>query len=210
MRLRYASIAAMATLFAMAACSSHGGRAARARPIFSPNGEILTAGGKDAPKCPEALGGWWDRIAAAHGGVLTRETLVADANSQFDAMDLDHDGFITPSELSEYRAAIEEPAEDEEVLSPEQLQQKAAAAQQRRGPGGRRGANGDPGLQPRHYSQIPADVVDPVMSADKSLSFKVSREDFLYQQTTEIFPNLDKNHDGKLSREEVVSSCPAR
>jgi hypothetical protein len=52
--------------------------------------------------------------------------------------------------------------------------------------------------------------VDPVMSADKSLSFKVSREDFLYQQTTEIFPNLDKNHDGKLSREEVVSSCPAR
>src|SRR5579859_2014111 len=203
MRLRYASIAAMATLFAMAACSSHGGRAARARPIFSPNGEILTAGGKDAPKCPEALGGWWDRIAAAHGGVLTRETLVADANSQFDAMDLDHDGFITPSELSDYRAALDEEGSTGPDISMPSGEPSADTQMHRQ-------RRGDTYIQPKvRAAQIPADVVDPVMSADKSLSFKVSREDFI-AQANEIFTELDKDHDGKLSKEELAASCPER
>ena len=202
MRFGSASIAAMAALFAMAACSSHDGRAARARPVFSPNGEILTAGGKDAPKCPEALGAWWDRITAAHGGVFTRETLVADANAQFDAMDLDHDGFITPSELSEYRAALDDEDSDRmDVIPPSQ---PSADTQMHRR------HTGDSYVQPKiRAAQIPADVVDPVMSADKSLSFKVSREDFI-AQANEIFTDLDKDHDGKLSKDELIASCPAR
>jgi hypothetical protein len=199
MRFGFVAIAAMASLFAMAACSSHGGRAARARPVFSPNGEILSTGGKDAPKCPEALGAWWDRITAAHGGVFTREALVADANTQFDAMDLDHDGFITPSELSDYRAALDEDSYD--VIPPGQPTADTQMHERHRG---------DTYVQPKvRATQIPADVVDPVMSADKSLSFKVSRDDFI-AQANEIFTDLDKDHDGKLSKDELIASCPSR
>jgi hypothetical protein len=175
---------------------------------------MLSAGGKGAPSCPDALGIWWDKVAGAHGGQLGKDVFLADANSQFDAMDLDHDGFITPSELSEYRAPIEDPYEDEKILSPDQLQQRAAQVRRERhlpspaDPTGQRRGNDDLQAQPHHYSQIPPDVVDPVMSADKSLSFKVSREDFL-AQADEVFAELDKNHDGRLSKEETAKNCPA-
>jgi len=201
MRLGLSSIAAMAALVAMAACSSHDVRPSRARPVFSPNGEILSAGGKGAPACPEAMGAWWDRIAAAHGGVFTKEALVADANTQFDAMDLDHDGFITPSELSDYRSSLDEDGGLEALAPPGDPSADTQMHPRRRG---------DTYVQPKiRAAQIPADVVDPVMSADKSLSFKVSREEFI-AQANENFAEFDKNHDGKLTKEELADTCPPR
>ena len=77
------------------------------------------------------------------------------------------------------------------------------------GPQPRRGMRGDNIAGPPRSIQIPADVVDPVMSADKSLSFKVSREDFI-AQANEIFTDLDKDRDGKLTKDELVASCPER
>jgi hypothetical protein len=205
----------MAALATVAACStSKDPRLSRARPVFSPNGELLTGGGRGAPHCAEAMGDWWDRLAAQHGGQIDRAVFMADAEVQFAAMDLDHDGDITPSELSQYRASMEEVAVDNVAPpGPDGRPQDTAPVPTPGGgrQGGRRGGGVGGGAPPPRSAasgQIPADVVDPVMSADKNLTFKVSHADFM-AQAVEVFADLDKNRDGRLSRDEVLASCPA-
>ncbi len=184
-RRRGSGTVGLTALLLLAACSTPDPRLSRPRPVFSPNGELLSSGGRHAPHCPEALGRWWDRLAQANGGRLSREVFMADAEAQFTAMDLDHDGFITPSELSEVRAGLED-AESEKIPPPGPDGRTPSASGSGSGgappgggsrSGGRRGGAGAGGAMPQRPAssgQIPPDVVDPVMSADKSLSFKVS------------------------------------
>ncbi len=47
---------------------------------------------------------------------------------------------------------------------------------------------------------------DPVMSADKTLSFKVTLADFL-AQAHEVFASLDILHNGLIGREAVLATC---
>jgi hypothetical protein len=50
------------------------------------------------------------------------------------------------------------------------------------------------------------DTSDPVMSADTNLDNKVTLEEFMtYAQKK--FLELDSNHDGVLSRDEVLARC---
>jgi len=198
----------MAAMFAMAGCGpSRDLRSTRPTPIFSPNGELLSRGGPHEPSCSAVVGEWWESLAGAHGGVVDKQVFLADAQTQFDAMDLDHDGFITPYELSEYRAGADEQM-DENLTPP------VAPAQSRNPapPNGRNRRGGmydDSAVQPRAVrGQIPADVVDPVMSADKSLSFKVGLADFM-AQANELFAEMDKNNEGRISKDAVVAlRCP--
>jgi hypothetical protein len=151
--------------------------------LYSPNGEPLSGGPLGRPSCKEALSGWYDRLAASHGGTIDLATYLADTRRQFAAMDLDHDGLITPAELQEYRAPYAVAAPRGAKPRPGEL-------------AGRRPEDGG----------IASDRADPVMIADVSLRNQVSLQDFVTYQTRK-FAELNTSHDGVLRREELLVTC---
>ena len=175
----------------------------RATLLFSPNGEPITGGPLGYRPCAEAMGGWYDRLAAKSGGSVNREAFLADARAQFAKMDLDHDGWITPAELSQVRAPYMPPPEPyrEERPSP------GNAGGPNGGPGG--GPNGGLGGGSRSPTRISSLQEDPVMSADIGPKFKVSQDELL-AQSGDVFTRLDKTRKGFLTREDVIASCPAK
>lgn len=107
--IRCRTVAILAVAGALTACSilGIGGRSERNqsyRMLYSPNGEPLRGGSLGRPSCEEAMGAWFDRTDTDRNGRVDRNEFVADARRQFAAMDLDHDGTITPAELDKYRA----------------------------------------------------------------------------------------------------------
>jgi hypothetical protein len=55
----------------------------------------------------------------------------------------------------------------------------------------------------------PNEQPDPVMSADVNLDNRVTLEEF-QAQAARTFASLDRNRDGRLSKDEVEASCPHR
>ncbi len=195
------------TTVALAACTGgtlwghgHDHASAGYQRLYSPNGEPLTGGILGHPACEDALAGWMKSLTASHDGSISHDVFMADANHQFDRMDLGHTGFITAADLATFRAPYEDP------IQPEHPPQAGDDRTSRRlGPGA---AAGNP-PSPRPSGNLVDVTADPVMSADTSLRFKVSREDFL-RQAEETFAHLDADHDGTLSRAEVMSFCPRK
>lgn len=197
--IRLAAIASLTAL--VAACSGPQKSAPpRATLLFSPNGEPITGGPLGFHPCNEAMGSWFDRLAAKSGGMLSREAFLADARAQFAKMDLDHDGWITPAELSQFRAPYMPP--------PEPYREERPSPGNAGGPGGG-GPNGGPAGGSRAPSRISSLQEDPVMSADIGPKFKVSQDELL-AQSGDIFARLDKTHKGFLTREDATASCPAK
>lgn len=162
-------VAALAA--SLAGCGMWGAEEHRPRPVpailYSPNGEPLTGGKLGKATCEAALAGWFNRVDGNHDGAVDHAEFMADAKAQFQAMDLDHDGYLTAAKLAQYRTPYEE-------------------------------ARG-----------LPVTAEDPVMSADRTLSFKVSLDDFL-AQAEEVFAHLDRGRSGRLSLAQVQARCPPK
>jgi len=183
----------------LAGCSSHDNRPRSTTNIqagglgilYSPNGEPLTGGPLGKSPCQDAVGHWFDRVNSNHHSELTLEDYLADAARQFDVMDLNHDGIITPAELSTYRLPYE----------------PSVKVQKHRVPGSTGHDEDDEEGGGRSSSRPagPVDISDPVMSADVGLRFRVSREDFLSYAHT-VFARLNTAHNGHLSREEITKA----
>ncbi|MBV8652135.1 MAG: hypothetical protein JO255_11755 [Alphaproteobacteria bacterium] len=182
------ALVALPLVMPLAACDTllspfESSKPERYYPLYSPNGEPLSGGPLGKPSCKDALGGWYDRVAASHGGTIDLETYLADTRRQFAAMDLDHDGLLNPAVLAQYRAPY--------ALRPE--------------PGAR---PGDPRSRRPEDAGLAGDRADPVMIADVTLRNQVSLDDFLAYQRRK-FAELNTHHDGVLRREEVLAICEA-
>lgn len=150
--------------------------------LFSPNGEALSGGPLGHPSCQDAFLAWFERTDTNHDGVIDRREYLADARRQFAEMDLDHDGVITPAELSRYRYPYAAGAE---------ARQRAEAAD---------GGRGD------RAAASSGDLPDPVMAADVDLRNRVTLGDFLTYEEGE-FATLDKSGTGRLSKADILSLC---
>ena len=186
-------------LLAGAGCSGSKPAAPVHHAIFSPNGEPLSGGPLGFPKCPAALGGWFDRLDRAHQGTIDRATFLADAERQFKVMDLNHDGILTPEVLLRYREPYATGVVAERGPAPQGADSdKAGHPGHMRKPGSGRAVAGT--------ADISRDVPDPVMSADTSLRLRVTEPEFL-AHAARVFDSLDADRDGRLSRPEVAQWC---
>ncbi len=184
------ALAAILLLLVVGGCGSmerltDADRPAPPERLFSPNGEPLRGGPLGHPSCRAALSGWFDRTDTNHQGFIDRAAFRADAQRQFAAMDLDHNGEVTPDELARYRAPYE--ADTSRRID--------AAADDGKG-------------KHRDGGRLAVEQPDPVMLADVDLRNRVTRAQFLaYAEAN--FTDLDKRRDGRLDKAEITSVCGA-
>jgi len=159
--------------------------------LYSPNGEPLNGGPLGHPKCEDALGRWFDRVDANHDGAVDWPEFLADARRQFAVMDLDKEDALTPPVLARYRAPYA--AELPPPRAPTQDELREGERRKRRG-------------DKVDVAPLGEDRPDPVMLADVTLRNRVTRDQFL-AYAGRNFASLDADHDGRLTRAEIVKRC---
>ena len=195
-------------MLALAACNGDEAHKPFTIAVTTPNGEPLPTPplqGFDSPGCPAILGTWFDRIDTNHDGVVDRAEFMADAEAQFARMDLNHDGTITPGTLAQYRAGFAghealKPLNNRIGGSDDGTPVQVAQSLSYGKPKGRslvdlQQGGYDPRLEP-----------DPVMSADTSLRFQVTKKDFM-DQAVHRFARLDMDKSGRITKSEAMYWC---
>ncbi|HEV2673731.1 MAG TPA: EF-hand domain-containing protein [Aliidongia sp.] len=224
-------LVALAIVLSLAACNGDEAHKPFTIAVTTPNGEPLATPplqGFDSPGCPAILGTWFDRIDTRHDGVIDRAEFMADAEIQFNRMDLNHDGTITPGTLAQYRAGFEghEPLKPlnrvgggggdgsaRPVLVADASSISTSNSSSTGASGSSGGSNPGYGKKSRSISDLvqgggydPRVEPDPVMSADTSLRFQVTKKDFM-DQAARRFAKLDMDRAGRITRQQAMLWC---
>lgn len=186
------------TILCTAGCSSDAGtklakqNAEQRFVLYSPNGEPLNGGILGHPSCETAMTTWFNRVDTNHDGFADKSEFMADAHVQFSLMDIDRNGYLVSEELERYRM----PYRTDRTQKPihHSLQ----------GPQQRIHGKSDEVSASDLISQT--NLIDPVMSADTNLDFKVTLAEFL-AQSAKNFGDLDNQHSGRISRTDVLKLC---
>jgi hypothetical protein len=199
--------AALALVLALAACNGDEAHKAFTIAVTTPNGEPLPTPplqGFDSPGCPPILGTWFDRIDTNHDGFVDRAEFMADAEAQFARMDTNHDGIVTPGTLAQYRAGYEGHGPLPPLNGHAGGSDDGVPVQVAQGIPKSKGAKSLTDIVQGGYD--PRVEPDPVMSADVSLRFQVTKKDFM-DQAARRFARLDIDKSGKLSKPEAMRWC---
>ncbi len=159
------------------------------------------------PGC--AFAGWFGRVDSNHDGVISRDEFMADAQTQFQRMDIDGKGYIASEALERFRKPYRQQTAGTD-LNTAQDNENATQPQQgkHRHGGSSRGGNRNSAATDSGTDEQP-DTTDPVMSADTNLDFKVTHEEFT-THAQKVFDALDVNHDDALSQDEILARCPKK
>ncbi|TDP48878.1 EF hand domain-containing protein [Zavarzinia compransoris] len=193
-RLVRGSVVVLMIALSLAACRRSATPTYQVGPPVALSGEPLLFDVKDS--CSEAQGRWFARADGNKDGFVDLGEAKADARRFFAAVDKDGNGFITPTELTDYRTKAY-PPEYRAALS---VPMPPANAPQKT-PGGTEIQ--DPEM--RRYLMTPI-TTDLVMSADQDLDFRLTVDEML-AKVTERGARLDADGDGKLSPAEVKAYC---
>lgn len=178
---RPVTIVALISLAVLAACSAlpekNQPEHGPIQILYSPTGDPLNGGPLGRPTCAEAMKHWFDRVDKNHNSAVTLDEFLNDAKAQLQRMDIDRNGYLVSEELERFRMAYRDfPAE-------------------KKADHGENSSSGAGGI---------SSVIDPVMSADTNLDYKVMPDEFLsYSRKT--FANLDAAHNSQLSLAEVTA-----
>jgi Ca2+-binding EF-hand superfamily protein len=198
---RFVIFAAVTGLVALSACAADKKHADRGpvQMIYSPTGDPLNGGPLGRPTCPEAMKHWFARVDIKHDGAITPEEFINDAKAQFQRMDIDKNSYLVSEEVERFRLPYRDTAAEEKHAASADDREDEQPSDGRHGRGHGGGGNGGGSEGGGNAS-----VIDPVMSADTNLDYKVTLDEFLaYAQKT--FKGLDADRDGKLSLTEVTT-----
>jgi len=186
---------------ALSACSSMPGKKHEGHEslqiIYSPAGDPLNGGPLGHPACPAAMKNWFTRADVNHDNAVTIDEFLGDAKTQFQRMDIDKNGYLVSEELERFRMTYrDEPANEHH---------DNGDSDQSSGGGHHGKKHGGEDENAASHGSNTGSVIDPVMSADVNLDYKVSLDEFIsYEKNT--FKKLNAANDGKLTLVEVTKA----
>ena len=135
---------------------------------------------------------WFDRADANHDGAVTLDEFINDAKTQFQRMDIDKNDYLVSEEVERFRMTYRDYQTGNKPADDKEDQQSPPDHHGKDHTGGSEGSEGS--------------VIDPVMSADANLDYKVTLDEFTaYSQRT--FKSLDADHNATLNLGEVTAIC---
>jgi Ca2+-binding EF-hand superfamily protein len=183
-------------------------------PFISPMGEPFRSHGPD----DDTVADWFRQADLNHDGYLTAQEMEADAERFFRTLDTNHDGQIDPDELVHYEWEV---APEIQVNS-RQRRRRGDPAPPATGENDRGwlGGETDEDRGKRRHREDESDggpmgaarysllnIPEPVAAADADFNRAITLEEFR-QAALDRFQLLDKNHEGKLSLQELEAMLP--
>ncbi len=184
-------------------------------PFISPMGEPFRSHGPN----DDTVADWFRQADLNHDGYLTAAEMQGDAERFFKLLDTNHDGQIDPDELVHYEWEV---APEIQVNSRQRRRRgdpaPASSTESDRGALG--GEDEDGRAKRRRQDENTLDsgpmgaaryallnIPEPVAAADADFNRAITLDEFR-QAALERFQLLDKNHEGKLSLQELEAMLP--